>query len=257
MNNSLKIFGAISLLCFSFYYTNQFALLMQQKDPIYQTILTKKEENVFQSVDALVEGDYITPGLNGKMVNVEKSFRKMKNMGSYLENYLVYDEIPPTITQNDYKDKIIKKGNPNKNSVAIIFEENNELVEYFEEMGMDYTILVNKENYGLNFLGEKINNDYSNYADVEKLLSKNNENHNLCLVDQSNLEFCQKNKKILVTPSLKINNSNFARLSSSITAGEIIYIKNLRLDYLKLLIQNIVYHGYTIIPLSALITESR
>ena len=76
MNKALKSFGVIVLLCFSFYYTHQFALLMQKKNPIYQNILVLKEEASLKSIDATIIGDYIIPGLEGREVNVLKSFQK-------------------------------------------------------------------------------------------------------------------------------------------------------------------------------------
>ena len=66
-----------------------------------------------------------------------------------------------------------------------------------------------------------------------------------------------KKKKILVESTYNINNNNIASYLNKVEAGSIYYLKNLDLSYLKLLIENIVYKGYSIVNLSQLISESR
>ena len=223
MNKALKSFGVIVLLCFSFYYTHQFALLMQKKDPIYQNILVLKEEVNLKSVDATIIGDYIIP----------------------------------TITLNQNKDKIIKKGNNAKMAVSFILDENSNLINYFEEMDMDYSLLTTEENLNSNLKGERINIDKNNYNKVEKELSKLNKNNNICFIEKLDKDFCLKKKMILVESTYNINNNNIASYLNKVEAGSIYYLKNLDLSYLKLLIENIVYKGYSIVNLSQLISESR
>ncbi len=254
MNKALKSLGVVALLCFSFYYTHQFALLMRSKDPIYQNILVISEEQKIESVNATILGDYIIPGLDGEVVNVEKSFQKMKNYGTFLENYLVFDEIVPSISLKENQDKIIKKGNQAKMAVSFILDENSNLINYFEETGMDYSLLTTKDNIDSKLNGERINIDEKNYNTVEKSLSKNT---NICFIEKMSKDFCLKKKKILVESTNNLNNGNIANLYNNITSGSIYYIKNLDLKYLKLLIENIVYKGYSIVNLSELISESR
>ena len=257
MNKALKSLGIVALLCFSFYYTHQFALLMRSKDPIYQNILVIKEEEKIASSDATILGDYIIPGLDGEEVNVEKSFQKMKNYGAFLENYLVFDEIVPKISLNQNKDKIIKKGNQAKMAVSFILDENSNLINYFEEMGMDYSLLTTKNMMNTKLNGEKINADKQNYNAIEKNLNKQKINTNICFVSKMTKDFCKQKGKILVEATNELNNSNISTLSNNINSGSIYYIKNLDLNYLKLLIENIVYKGYSIVKLSDLISESR
>ena len=254
MNKALKSFGLVALLCFSFYYTHQFALLMRSKDPIYQNILVLKDEKSIASVNGIIEGDYIVPGLAGGIVNVDKSFQKMKNLGAFLENYLVFDEILPTISLKQNKDKIIKKGNPIKMAVSFILDEDSNLINYFEEMGMDYAVLTTKQTIDKKINGERINIDVENYNNLEKKIVNNS---NICFVEKVSKDFCLKKKKILVEATNTINNNNVASLYNNISSGSIYYLKNLDLNYLKLIIENIVYKGYSIVKLSQLISESR
>ncbi len=255
MNNSLKTLGIIALLCFSFYYTNQFALLMKSKDPIYQTILMQEDKNI-NSVSAVINGDYIIPGLEGKTINVEKSFQNMKNIGAFNENYLVFQSLEPEISAKQNKDKIIKNGNPLKMGVAIILSENSLLQTYMEKMNIDYTVLTTLKNVQEEIHGEKINNDFNNYNTVDKLLSKMSINKNICLVNGSHKDFCQSKNKIMVE-ALEINNSNIANFYGKVKGGDIILVNNLDEKYLKLLIENIVYKGFSLMTVSNLISEVR
>ncbi len=256
MNKGLKSFGIVALLCFSFYYTHQFALLMRQKDPIYQSILMDKDDHYIESVNALIDGDYVIPGIVGQKVNIEKSFQKMKNLGAYLESYLIYDQVMPTITLDKNKNKIIRQGNLKKMGVSFVVNEDNYLLAYFEEMGMDYAVLTTSNTVKMQRLGEKINDDENKYNEVEKSLNTTKENKNICFLKKMTKEFCQKKGKILVEPTVSVTNSNFVAIYSNILPGSIIYIENLDLSYLKLLIENIIYKGYQILPLSQLISES-
>ncbi len=257
MNKGFKVLGIITLLCFSFYYTHQFALLMQKKDPIYQNILLIKDEKKLDEVEAVIMGDYIIPGLKGKTVNVSKSFQKMKSVGAFLEPYIVYDDVEPKISLATNKDKIITKANFLKMGVAFIVPENSPLIAYLEQMDMDYAMLTTKNSVLKNIKGEKINNDEKNYNYVDKQLSKQNENNNICYLKELTKEFCLKKSKILVKETKILTNQNIAGNINKIDNGSILYLDNIDVAYLKLLIQNIVYKGYTILPLSQLISENR
>ena len=134
MNKYLRVFGILCILCFSFYYTEKIALFMQKKDPIYETILNLKDDYEVESVNATIHEEYIIPGVIGKEVNVEESFRSMKYLGAFSESNLVFDEIVPEISISQNKDKIIAQGNKIHQAVAFITKDE-QLIAYLEEMG--------------------------------------------------------------------------------------------------------------------------
>ena len=57
--------GLALIMVFSFYYTDQIATIVLNKNPLMQEINQEKENFEVKSVNAIIEGDYITPGLNG------------------------------------------------------------------------------------------------------------------------------------------------------------------------------------------------
>ncbi len=256
MNKYIRAFGILSILCFSFYYTEKIALFMQQKDPIYETIETVKKDYETSSVNGIIYDEYIIPGIIGKEVNVMESFQNMKYIGAFEENELVFNEIYPTISLADNKDKIIEKGNSKKQAISFITADE-QLITYLEEMGIPYAVLTTKDTvetkreYGL-----KINNDYSNYQAVEKALKKGEENTDLCYVGNNQKDFCISKGKTLVKETYTLSKSNFTSKYKEISSGSIVYLQdNLGLEYLKILITQIQYQGLEIIPLTDLISE--
>ncbi len=258
MNRCFKSLGMIVLLCASFYYTHQFALLMKSKDPIYQSILLSAKEKQVASLSATIDGDYIVPGIDGLKVNVDKSFQKMKSLGAFLESYLVFDEEMPTVSLNNNMDKIINKGNSVKQSVSFIIDENSNLASYFDKQHINYAYFATLKTAKDDVLGEKINIDEKNYNEVDKILNKKNDLANIyCPINILSKDFCKSKGKIMIMPTVEINKLNFASLQNSIVSGSIIYIKNLDVSLLKLLIENLVYKNYSIVNLSYLLSEKR
>ena len=257
MNKYLRAFGLVTILCFTFYYTEHIAKFMRSKDPIYETIEEFAKDYQINSVNAIINGDMIIPGLVGREVNLEKSFRNMKNNGYFNEADFVYEEIKPIISLEENKDKIIQQGNSEKHAVSFILE-NAIHSDYFEQMKIFYAILTTKENKNFNYLyGTKINIDKNNYEETEKYLKSKKENNNLCYVSNSE-ELCQQNGKLRIKETYVLNNSNFLKKYRFVESGDIIFLsKNLSLSHLQILMQQIYFKGYDILPINTLISEAR
>ena len=188
----------MAIVVFSFIYTENIANYALQKNPLYQEILSKEDNYNIKSVNAYIDNEYITPGLNGKKVNVKHSFFNMKSFKVFNDYYLVYNEYQPDISINDNKDKIINKGNFKKNSVSFILEYDPNLIDIFRSKNIEFSILVNKNNYNKLEKNEQINNDYKNYNDLETLLNKSKKNTNICYINPLINDICKNiNGKIL------------------------------------------------------------
>lgn len=121
MKKVFQIIGLISLTCFSFFITEKTATVVNNMDEIMIEIKNKKEEYKKEYVDAIIEDNKIIPGINGREVNINKSYKNMKNNGYFNENLFVYDYTKPKISLSDNINKYIVKGNPNKRMVSLIF----------------------------------------------------------------------------------------------------------------------------------------
>ena len=222
MNKYIKVCSIIVLMIFSFYYTEKVAIYVQNNTPLKKKIIKYKKVNKVDYVNAQVDGEYIIPGINGLEVNVDKSYNKMKSYNVFSENYIIYDQVKPQISLSSFKNKIIHRGNIQRNAVSILINDNQEYVRYFK---------TNKISY--NFI------DNSNYCiKVEK-------------------DMCLSTNKQVVEPTLILNNQNFLRSVNSISKGYIIYLDdNINITYIRALINNIKYNNLNIYKLSRHLSEN-
>lgn len=258
MNKIYKSIGLIAIMLFSFYYTEKIAILMQNKSPIMQSINEIADDYTVSATNATIDGDYITPGIMGRMINKTKSYVNMKSFGIFNEYYLVFDTIKPDISLQENKDKIIKKGNPNKKSVAFLLENNPNIITYLKENDIPASLLITEETYEKNNYFEQINNDKNKYNNIESLLNKNDLNKNICYIKTFDLTFCQKNKKYLVEETFSLNGKNIVDAKKNVQSGAIILItETANLEEFKLLVKEIHFKGLNILPLSELISENK
>ena len=255
MKNILKYVGLLGICLFSFYYTEKVALYVKNKHPLMKMITEEKDSKTVLSINSeIIDDIYIIPGLNGKEVNVDKSFNNMKNSQTYNEKLLIYNQITPAISLNNNKNKIIIRGNKNKNSVSIIFREDNELAKYLFNNNYKVNILLSKEQYKPNYEMINIANNETTYRNIEDYLDKNKINSNLCYVVNNIPKLC--NDKYLFKPSLQLTHANISQNKNKINSGEIILIENsVTLSELQIILEQIEYQSLKIVYLSELISE--
>ena len=118
MKKFFECIGMITLVCVSFFFTEKTARVVKETDEIMVEIKKAAETHINKSEDAIIKGDTIIPGIYGGIVDEGKSYEKMKRVGSYQENLLVYKKIAPSISIEKNFDKYIISGNPQKNMVT-------------------------------------------------------------------------------------------------------------------------------------------
>lgn len=105
-----------------------------QKDDLYQELLQKAPEYEVKAQNAKIDHIWkAMPGYNGLKVNIEKSYKKMKQAGEFDEKLLVYDQVKPDVHLESLKPEPIYRGHPDKPMVSFIINVawGN---EYLEEM---------------------------------------------------------------------------------------------------------------------------
>lgn len=258
MKKFYKSIGLIAIMLFSFYYTEKIAIIMQNKSPIMQSINEVEDDYTVSATNASINGNYITPGISGRMINKTKSYVNMKSFGIFNEYYLIFDEVKPDISLEENMDKIINRGNPAKKGVAFLIEDNSTIKNYLEENKIAGSVLITENNYEKNSYLEQINNDSENYNNVESLLNKNNLNKNICYIKSLDKEFCYKNHKYLVKETYYLNGQNIVEAKNNIESGAIILIKpTANLEEFKILVKEINFKGLSIMKLSELIDEKK
>lgn len=221
MKNLIKVSSIIFLMIFSFYYTEKIALYAQNNSPLKKEIIVFKENNNISSLNATINGSEIIPGMNGLTVNVEKSYNTMKTYNSFHENNIIYEEVKPTISLNDYPEKIIVSGNPQKKAVTLLISNKNTNINYFRDLNVNYTYLTDTK---------------------------------FCIIiDESSCYFSKQRVK----PTIILNNSNFIRFIDEIKSGSIIYVDdNLDKMYIDVLIKHIKFYNLNILKLDEHLSES-
>ncbi len=253
-----KYLGITALLLFGFYYTEKMSNIVVSNSALVSEINDNSKDYNVSAVSAIIDDDYIIPGLNGYAVNVLKSYNNMRFLDTFNSYYLEYDKILPNISLENNKDKIIKYGNALKKSVAIIIQDNIDVIDYAKEKEIKITRLVDRHTYDRKEAYEQINNDYEEYNKVESMLNNANVNKNICYINNNIIDICKEKKKYLVESSLTLNNYNLASIKDKIKSGYIILINNnVSLTDFKILVRQIYYQDLDIVYLSDLITEER
>lgn len=279
LKKSLSYLGVFVLVCFSFFYTDKAVDIVKRNDPIMKTILENSESLKVDPVNAIIDSDEVITGLNGKKVNVDKSYQNMKKVNRYLESMIVYDEIIPDV--NLEYDKYVIKGNEIKNQVALVFKVDdtiniNKVSEILNDKNMAATFFIdgyvveNNMDLVLELVedGNEIENlGYDGIYSSEKLKWTNNmiesltkENANYCYTeykDSNILDLCSKNKMYTIKPTITANNYPFLTVKKNLESGSIISfdLSDKTVKELASIISYITQKGYHIVTLEELISE--
>lgn len=244
-------------MLFSFYYTEKVAIFVSNKNPLKKEINENKKTYKVNYINAIISEDTIIPGLEGLEVDVNRSFTKMKKIGSFNPEHLIYEFILPQISIKNNLDKTIIKGNKAKNMVSIIMDNNENLINYSSKNKIKINAIYKEEVLSnVEYINGEIEKD--KYLTVEKKLDKLKLNKNICLISYSPKYLCQEYLKLLVKESVILNSGSYALKKNEITSGSIILItKNYTLNEYKLLIKDILFKDLEINYLSLLISEKR
>lgn len=256
MKKYYQYFGLALIMVFSFYYTEKIASIVLNKNPLMQTINDEAGNYNTKYVNAEINGEYITPGLNGLEVNIKESFYKMQAGDVFNKYYLVFDQVKPEISLEKNKDKIIKNGNFKLRKISLVLETENEVSEFLKNSNIKASILTNMESYKKNNYFEVINNEVINFKALENTLNLNKENKHICVLNDKNKDICLKHKNYLVKPTYQLSNNNLIDIKKNILNGNIILItKNATLDDVKILLKEINYKDLELVFLSEIISE--
>ena len=129
MKNIIEKVAIIGLICFSFFYTDKVINIINKKDPLMTQIINKKNNYDVIPVSAILTKDTIIPGVNGREVDINKSYKNMKLGGIFREEALIFKDLYPTSSLKDNKDKYIISGNKIKKNIVLITILNNKKIK--------------------------------------------------------------------------------------------------------------------------------
>ncbi|MGV2620102.1 polysaccharide deacetylase family protein [Halobacillus sp. ACCC02827] len=91
------------------------------EDPLYKEIEERKSKYEWKVEDARIDSVWKkTPGIMGRKVNVEASYKKMKKKGTFDSDLFVYKRITPKVSLDDLPPSPIYRGHPDKEAVTLL-----------------------------------------------------------------------------------------------------------------------------------------
>ncbi len=281
MKKILQVIGLVSLICVSFIVTEKAVRVVKEGDQIMIEIKKREEVTKIEPTDAVVSGMTVIPGLSGSIIDVEKSYEKMKRYGNFLESLLEYKKITPSVSLSKNYDKYVISGNPKKNMVTLIFLVENDadvepFIERLEKTNTKATFFLDgnwfeKNNAKVLELIEKgyevgnlsYNRDYqdSSFVWMDTIIKKiGKQKQSYCYSEKENkddLLICAMNKNHTIMPSIVIGNYPLKEIKEKLTAGSLIALpmSAKTLEELSSILHYIESKGYTITSLGEHIEE--
>lgn len=278
MKKTFSLIGIICLLTLSFIYTNKVFSLAKENDPIMKDIVNYKKKHDINPIEPTITSNVIKIGTSGKVIDVNSSYKNMKEKHRFDENKIIYKEKLPKNTINNNYSYYIKNGNNSKKNISIIFKVNsNDNLKTINRLLSNYNIVANF------FVDETW---LSNNLDNALLLANNNKVYNLgsngtyskstiktvnnliesitlddsifCLnenQDVDSLDVCKNNKMYTIMPTLL--NPSISDVKKNLDRGIIIAydLDTFNISNFKLLINTITSRNYKIVSLDKIIKE--
>ena len=279
----IEVIFVILLVLFSFYYTEKAIILLESNDPIMKEIKDKGKSREEDAINAKVEGDYLIPGYNGLVIDLETSFNKMKGYGSYNEALLVFEEVEPTISIDDYYDKYISSGNGISTNIALVFTVDDSsytdnLLDILKEMNAVGTFFIDGKftDSNTSFVSQAVVNgnevEVLSYdkafdellfkASIDKIKTLTSTTPKYCYATYDNeevLNLCSKLSMHTIIPTLRLDSNIYSDAKGNLRSGSIISVKltEENVKELKVLINYIEQRGFTLVTLDTLLNEAR
>ena len=283
MRKIIEILFACLLVFASFFYTDKAISMMEDKDPVMIKIKKEKKSLEEESINAKVNGEYLVPGYSGLIVDLDKSFNKMKKYGEYNESLIVFRESTPTISVDEYYDKYIVSGNGFTNYISLVFEitdkellpkikdilkENDVRATFFVDglLLKEDNILITSllqdfhEIELLNYKGSYDRLIFEEALDTLQVIANKRGKYCLAKYDQKEiLELCSKEKMHTIIPTIQISSNPYLSLKGKLREGSIISITPTKenISELDVAIKYIKQRGYTLDTLEQLLSEAR
>lgn len=279
MKNIIKLIGLFVLVMFSFFYTDKVATVIREEDEIMIELKEKETDYNQESHDATIVGNTMVPGISGRSVNLDSSYKKMRENGIFNEKLIVYDTIQPSVSITTNQDKFLIKGNNQFAKVSLIFIIENDkyidkIIQTLSNKGVNgnffisYSYLLNystkiKKYEGHEFYsyGEEGKYTPDNLLFSNNLINRITKNEAIyCLssnMNQDVIKMCSENNMYTLAPLIVGGNNLYNSVRNYLENGSMILFQSNYNDIMELgiIIDYIKGKGMKITELSELLTE--
>ncbi|GGA62646.1 polysaccharide deacetylase family protein [Ornithinibacillus halotolerans] len=161
-----------------------FQQIVKSEDPLFKEIQEKRASYEEEPKDAYIDRVWKKmPGRNGRVVDLDASYDRMKKYGKFKEDLIVYKQVPPKVSIQDLEPSPIYRGHPEKQMVAFLInvswgtEHIPEVLNTLKEHNVKATFFIEgkwaKENVEyvkmIHEQGHTIGNHAYNHPDMARL----------------------------------------------------------------------------------------
>ena len=281
MKKFFQMVGILTLMVGSFIYTEKVGTTAKLTDTLLTEIKSKKDGYKENAIEPIINEDTIIPGINGKEVDVNKSYEAMSKIGYFNDKLLVYKPLKVENTLDKNKDKYVINGNNTKMDVTLLFKVGNNnditnIIKLLEVKKVKATFFIESKylekhhNQIIKLVqnGHTIGNLSNNedYEDSDFIWMKTiitnigPQIYNYCYTEKPNkkiLKICSIQNSITIMPQIIIKNKPYLNIKKRILPGSIISLDaNSELNsQIEVILNYITSKGYNIKSLEELLKE--
>lgn len=275
MKKIFQIIGVVTLMIGSFIYTQNVQKASITSDTLLNEIKSKKDGYKENAIEPIIKDNTISPGINGKEVDVKKSYEEMSKIGYFDDKLLVYKKLPVENTLDKNKDKYIVSLNNSKMNISIIFkvassEDITSIVKILDKKNIKATFFITstflekhhnqiidliERGYTIGNLSNNEDYEDSDFIWMKTIITNiGNQKYNYCLTNKPNkiiLNNCKiQNSYTIMTENI-INTRPLTNIKKMLKPGNIIIMKvneELKKE-IEVIVNYIDSRGYNILPL--------
>ena len=275
MKKIFQIIGVVTLMIGSFIYTQNVQKASITSDTLLKEIKSKKDGYKENAIEPIIKDNTISPGINGKEVDVKKSYEEMSKIGYFDDKLLVYKKLPVENTLDKNKDKYIVSLNNSKMNISIIFkvassEDITSIVKILDKKNIKGTFFITstflekhhnqiidliERGYTIGNLSNNEDYEDSDFIWMKTIITNiGNQKYNYCLTNKPNkiiLNNCKiQNSYTIMTDNI-INTRPLTNIKKMLKPGNIIIMKvneELKKE-IEVIVNYIDSRGYNILPL--------
>lgn len=259
----------------SFIYTDNVQKASVTSDTLLNEIKSKKDGYKENAIEPIIKDNTISPGLNGKEVDVKKSYKEMSKIGYFDDKLLIYKPLPVENTLDKNKDKYIVSLNNSKMNINIIFkvkssDDITSIIKALDKKNIKGTFFITsgylekhhnqiieliEKNYTIGNLSNNEDYEDSDFVWMKTIITNiGNQKYNYCLTNKPNK---------LIINTCKIQNSYTIMTNNIVKANPLINIKKMLkpgniivldinkevIKEIEIILNYIESRGYIIVPL--------
>ncbi|MBR2588313.1 MAG: polysaccharide deacetylase family protein [Bacilli bacterium] len=275
MKKLFQIIGILTLMIGSFILTNKVQTVSRNTDELLTEIKSKKDGYKENAIEPMIKDDTIIPGINGKEVDVLKSYEEMSKIGYFDDKLLIYKTLKVENTLDKNKDKYITGLNSSQMVICPLFilkekDDITEILKVIKKLNIKTTFFITsgylekhhnqiiklvEEGHTIGNLSNNENYEDSDFVWLKTIITNiGKQKYNYCLTREKNkkiLKTCKIQDSYTILTNREIKNKPLINVKKYLEPGSIIIFnisKELNTEF-QALINYTNSRGYIIKPL--------